>query len=153
MIELPHTIVGAAIATKIGNPYLALPIALASHFILDLTPHWNPHLNKELKEFGKVTKLTTYTIVIDVFLSLIAGFLIAGKTLPDTGKFLIVIAGCFLAVLPDVAEGPYFFFTKKSGWVKKLVGFQSKLQFNVPIVPGLISQALVIAAALWWVYQ
>lgn len=153
MIELPHTIVGAAIATKIGNPHLALPLALASHFVMDMVPHWNPHLNKEVKEHGKVTKLTTYIVTIDVILSLVAGFLIAGKALPDTGKFLIVIAGCFLAVLPDVAEGPHFFLSQKWRPVKKLVEFQSKIQFNVPIIPGLISQALVIGAALWWIYS
>lgn len=151
MIELPHTIVGAAIATKIGNPALALPIALLSHFVLDLTPHWNPHLNKEIKEYGHVTKRTTVIIVGDVVLSLISGFYLASLALPDVNKFLIILAGCFLAVLPDVAEGPHFFLGQRWRPVKRLVEFQSKLQFNVPLIPGLLSQVLVIAAALWWI--
>ncbi|MDO8452206.1 MAG: hypothetical protein Q7S79_00480 [bacterium] len=153
MIELPHTIVGAAIATKIGNPALALPIALLSHFVLDLTPHWNPHLNKEIKEFGRITKRTTAIIVGDVVLSLISGFYLASLALPDTKKFIIILLCCFLAVLPDVAEGPHFFFGQRWRPVKKLVEFQSKMQFNVPLIPGLLSQALVIIAALWWIYQ
>ena len=153
MIELPHTIVGAAIATKIGNPALALPIALLSHFVLDLTPHWNPHLNKEIKEYGHITKRTKAIVTVDVIVSLISGFYLASLVLPDVNKFLVVLAGCFLAVLPDVAEGPHFFFGQRWRPVKKLVEFQSKLQFNVPLIPGLLSQALVIIAALWWIYK
>ena len=53
MLETPHVIVGAAIAYKVVNPALALPLALGSHFILDITPHWNPHLSTETKKFGK----------------------------------------------------------------------------------------------------
>ena len=153
MIELPHTIVGAAIAAKIGNPLLALPLALASHFVMDMVPHWNPHLNKEIAKYGKVTTLTTWVIIIDVVLSLIAGITIGSKFLPDTNRFLLVMACCFLAVLPDVAEAPHFFLGQKWRPIKKLVEFQSKIQFNVPFLPGVASQALVIIAALWWIYQ
>lgn len=153
MIELPHTIVGAAIAAKVGNPYLALPLALASHFVMDMVPHWNPHLNKEIAKYGKITTLTIWVLIVDVLLSLGAGLLIGSKFLPDTNKFLVVLACCFLAVLPDVAEAPYFFLNKEWRPMKKLVEFQSKIQFNVPFVPGVISQALVVIAALWWIYS
>lgn len=151
MIEFPHAIVGAAIATKIGNPALALPLALASHFALDLVPHWNPHLNKEIKEHGYITKKTKWIIGIDVVASLAAGLYIASLALPDTHKAVIVVLGAFFGVLPDVAEAPFFFWGSKNKFLKNLVSFQSKLQFNIPIIPGLISQALVTAATLWWV--
>lgn len=153
MVELPHTIVGAAIAAKIQNPYLALPLALFSHFVLDLLPHWNPHLNMEIKKFGRITKHTTIIITIDVVLSLVAGFVIASKFLPDVERFLIIIAACFLAVLPDVAEAPYFFFGRKDFLLARLIKFQSNLQFDVPIIPGIISQVIVVTAALWWIYN
>ncbi|MEK7521934.1 MAG: hypothetical protein AAB599_04015 [Patescibacteria group bacterium] len=160
VIELPHAVVGAAIAAKVGNPALSLPLALASHFVLDMVPHWNPHLNREVAKYGHITRTTKYVIGLDVAASLCAGFFIASTALPDSNRSLLtipmeallIILGAFLGVLPDVLEAPYFFWRSKSTFLKKLVAFQSSMQFNVPIIPGLISQLLVIAAAFWWVF-
>lgn len=152
MIELPHTIVGAAIATKVGNPALALPLALASHFVLDLIPHWNPHLSREKRQFGYVTARTIRVVAADTFLSLAVGLFMASQVLPDVGHFITVLLGAFFAVLPDVLEGPYFFFGWNNPAIKRLVAFQSSLQFNIPFIPGLVSQLLIIGAAFWWIY-
>lgn len=141
---------GAAIAIKIGNPALALPLALASHFVLDLLPHWNPHLNREIKKYGRVTRRTTIIIIADVVASLVAGFYIASTALPNRELFITVLLGAFFAVLPDVVEAPYFFFRWKNPLIIKLAKFQSSLQVNVPFLPGLVSQILIISAAFWW---
>ena len=66
MLETPHVIVGAAIATKVVNPALALPLAFGSHFILERVPHWNPHLNTEKNKFGKITVVSTKIVILDV---------------------------------------------------------------------------------------
>lgn len=153
MIELPHALVGAAIAAKVGNPYIALPLALASHFVLDVVPHWNPHLNREIAKYGKITNKTKVILVFDVLASLAGGFYIASTALPDTNRFLIILMGAFLGVLPDLAEAPYFLMGLQSKWIKKLVAFQSSIQFNVPIIPGILSQVVTIAAAWWWVFK
>lgn len=152
MIELPHAVVGAAIAVKVSNPALALPLALASHFVLDLIPHWNPHLNREIAKYGKITKQTKVILVFDVIASLCAGFYIASTALPDTNRFGVIIVGALFGVLPDLAEAPYFLIGSRNKWLKKLVRFQSSIQLNVPIIPGLLSQILVLAAAFWWVF-
>lgn len=152
MIELPHTVVGAAIAVKIGNPVLALPLALASHFAFESLPHWNPHLNREMKEHGRVTQKTTLFIAADVVLSLAAGFFIASRVLPDVTHFWTVIAASFLAVSPDVVEGPYFFLGARHPFFEKLIRFQKKLQYDVPLIPGLLTQLVVLIAAFWWIF-
>ncbi|MBU1894579.1 MAG: hypothetical protein KJ983_02020 [Candidatus Omnitrophica bacterium] len=151
MLETPHVIVGAAIAFKITNPLLALPLALGSHFILDMTPHWNPHLNTETKKFGKPTKRSVNIVIADVCLSLVAGFFIASKALPNSTHALTILATCFLSVLPDVIEGPYFFLEKRSDFIKKWIKFQTSIQANVSILPGLATQFLTILAAFWWI--
>lgn len=153
MLELPHTIVGAAIAAKVGNPALALPLALASHFIVDALPHWNPHLNRELKEHGRVTSRTTAFVAIDVVGSLIAGFTIASTVLPNITHFWVVILGAFLAVLPDVVEAPYFFLRKEYAFVGRLIAFQKSIQNDTLPLVGLTTQAVLVAAALWWVFS
>lgn len=151
MLELPHTIVGATIALKVGNPALALPLALASHFIVDMIPHWNPHLNREMKENGKLSTKTTYAIIADVGLSLLGGFFIASRALPNIESFMVVIAGSFAGVLPDVIESPYYFFRQKSAWLEKFIAFQKSIQNNAPPVVGILTQVILLAACFWWI--
>lgn len=149
--ELPHTIVGAAIAVKVGNPALAIPLAFLSHFALEFVPHWNPHLYTETKKFGRVTRRSTLFVAADVALSLAAGFFIASTVLPDVGHFWTVIASSFVAVLPDVLEGPWFFLNFKHKALERLILFQRSLQFDAPLVPGILTQLATIAAAFWWI--
>ena len=153
MLELPHVVVGAAIATKIGNPALALPLALSSHFVLDVLPHWNPHLNRELKEKGRIGLKTTMFIVVDVIASLAAGFFIASQVLPDVTHFWVVIAASFLAVAPDVVEGPHFFLRWRYPFVEKLIKFQKSIQNDAPPLLGLLTQVLIMGAAFWWIFS
>lgn len=153
MLELPHVVVGAAIAAKIGNPALALPLALASHFALDILPHWNPHLNSELKIHGRVTGRSTAFVAIDGIGSLVAGFAIASTVLPNVNHFVIVILGAFLAVLPDVIEAPHFFLGWHHNLILKLLRFQKSIQTDAPIWLGLPTQAMIVAAALWWLFN
>ena len=147
MLELPHAMVGAAIVTLIPNPLISLPLALASHFITDYVPHWNPHLNVEKQTLGRFKTESIILIVIDCLLAIILGTYIA----VNSGNFWLVIAGCFLAVAPDVVEIPHFFLNLKIAWVEKLLKFQKGHQWNVPIVWGMLSQAIVVALCLYFI--
>jgi hypothetical protein len=153
MLELPHTIVGATLAAKIGNPLLSLPLAFLSNFVLDMLPHWNPHLTSELKNLGKISKKTTLIIFLDTLLSLIAGTFIAFKFFPDGQKIVVVLAGCFLAVLADLSEAPYFFLGIRSKFTEKTIGLQKKLQWNAPFIPGIISQIVLLVFCFWLIFQ
>lgn len=151
MLETPHVVVGAAIATKVVHPALAIPLAFASHFVLEKVPHWNPHLNTETEKFGKPTRQSTLIVVADVILSLVFGFYIASRALPDTAHFASILAASFFAVLPDVLEGPYFFLNMRNEAVKKWVKFQKSIQVDTTLIPGLLTQVATIVAALWWI--
>ncbi|HJX46027.1 MAG: hypothetical protein A2V72_02540 [Candidatus Nealsonbacteria bacterium RBG_13_37_56] len=152
MLETPHVVVGAAIAFKVGNPALALPLALGSHFILEKIPHWNPHLNTEKKNIGKISSQTTKIVVADTLLSLVLGTLIAFKAYPDITKVTVVLLGAFLAALPDLIEAPYFFLNQQSDFILKWIKFKKSLQANTNIIPGLIYQVLTIIFAFLWVF-
>jgi hypothetical protein len=153
VLETPHTVVAAAIAVKSGNPYLAIPLAILSHFVLDRTPHWNPHL---IAKDGTVNKIDTNSlkiIVLDSSFALIIGSAIALSFLPDFKKTLLVFVCCFLAVLPDVIEAPYIFLNYKKESLKKWLFFQKKNQFNTNMTWGVVSQIITVAAAIWWMVQ
>src|SRR3989338_6702261 len=49
MTATGHAVIGTVIAAKIGNPTLAIPIALASHVVADYFPHWDTATNRKTK--------------------------------------------------------------------------------------------------------
>lgn len=153
MLETPHVLVGVAIASKVPNPLIAYPMIFASHFILDMVPHWNPHLNTEVKKYGKVTNKSKYIVVADVLLSLGLGFAIASNYLPDYQYAAHILVGGFMGVLPDVVEGPYFFLGWKTKLVEKWIKFQKSLQNDTSPLPGLLTQVATLLASMWWIFN
>jgi hypothetical protein len=149
MLESPHAIVGAAIATKIPNPYISLPLAFASHFVLDRVPHWNPHLNTEVSKYGKVTTVSKAIVIADVVLALIAGFWMA-SLLPSQSQSTLVVMGAFAGVLPDVVEGPYFFLNIKTKAIRQWIKFQKSIQVDTSLIPGVLTQLITVIAAIFW---
>lgn len=153
MVELPHVLVGAAIATKVSNPFLGITLAFASHFILDLIPHSNPHIYTELKKQGKLQGKTIRWVILDSASALIAGLAIASFSLPDLNKALVVVLASFFAVLPDLLEAPYYFLGTKHPWIVRLVEFEHSLQTNTSFIPGTLTQVAVSITALWWIFS
>lgn len=146
MLEFPHALVGAAIATAIPDPRISLPLALISHFITDYVPHWNPHLNTELKTTGKVSTRSKIIVMADAGLALMVGTYLATRS----GNFIVVMLACFLAVAPDVAEIPYYFLGLKDiPWIKKLIDYQRAHQWNVKPIWGILSQVLVVLVCIF----
>jgi len=152
VLETPHVVVGAAIATKVVNPFLAIPLAFGSHFLLDRIPHWNPHLNTEMKKHGKPTKKSSTIVIVDVCSSLVLGLFIASKALPNSAHAATIVFSSFAAILPDAIEGPYFFLGIKNAFIEKWITFQKSIQADADFIPGIITQILTIAAAFWWIF-
>lgn len=153
MVEIPHVLVGAAIAVKVGNPALALPLAFASHFVLDLLPHINPSIYARTQAGLPLESRIKKIIFIDSLTALIIGSLIAATFLPNTGKAVIVLLGAFFAVLPDVLEIPYYFLKSRHPLMVKYVLFSRSLQNDVGPIPGTLTQIIVSLAALWWIFS
>lgn len=142
--------VGAAIASKIPNPLIAIPLAFASHFVLERIPHWNPHLNTETKKYGAPTKRSTVIVVIDSTLALTSGLLISASALPNTAHAATILFACFASVLPDVIEAPYFYLKYRVELIKRWIAFQKSLQVDTTPAWGMLTQLVTIAAALLW---
>lgn len=162
MLETPHVVVGAAIAAKVANPFLAIPLSFASHFVLDTVPHWNPHISQEKKKFGHITKKSIFVISADVILALILGTVISFAIsyaqdlnqgiIFNWRQFTISMLCCFFAVLPDLIEAPLFFTKYKSRFLESWLLFQKSIQNDVPLFWGVVTQTLTIIAALYWIF-
>lgn len=154
MLETPHVVVAAAIAKVIPNPLLAIPLAFGSHFILELVPHWNPHLNTEIRKFGKVSSNSTKIVIFDSVLSLALGFSIALSALPNTLHLVLILAASFFGVLPDVMEAPFYFLNIKNKFIERTwIPFQKALQNDTSPLPGLTTQILTVLITLWWIFK
>lgn len=153
MLETPHVAVGVAIASKIPNPFISIPIAFASHFLLDITPHWNPHINREIKKFGKPTQQSVNIIRVDSVIALTLGTAIALHALPDTHQFLNIMACSFVSVVPDVVEAPYYFLRKKDKIIERWITWQKSIQADAEPWLGLTTQAVIVAASLIWIFS
>lgn len=150
MLELPHAAVGAFIGLKFPNPIIALPLAFASHLLLDHLPHWNPNIYTETKKFGRPTKKTTAIVAFDVLLSLAFGLFVASKVWPDTKHAFVIIACSFLAVAIDVVEGFYFFLGSKNAFLKKVISFQRRHQEKADKFPGILIQVVTVGLVLYF---
>lgn len=150
MLEAAHSLTGAVIAYKIGNPVLALPLAFLSHYVADQLPHWNPDIGNEKKKFGFITKSTNIKIFFDVIIGLGFGSYVAFKVFPDTFRFYTVLAGSFFAVLPDLLEAPYYYLkAKHSSLFIEVAKFHNKHQWNVPLWLGMLFQIFYVIFLFW----
>lgn len=153
MLETPHVVVGAAIATKVGNPALAIPLAFASHFVLDMVPHWNPHTYTETMKLGRPSNQTLAITITDLLVSAGTGIYLASAQLPNTYMTILILACCFASVLPDVSKYPFFLFKRaRKGFYKKWVDYERSLQANAAFFWGVTTQVLTILAGLWWFF-
>jgi len=142
MLETPHVALGIAIAVAVPSPLISIPLAFASHFVLDMTPHWNPHLNTETKKYGYLTNKTLLIIGLDLACATVLTAFVS------KGNINILLAS-FASILPDVVEGPYFLLGWKNEFVKKWISFQKSIQSDANIYWGLLTQILVILGALY----
>lgn len=149
MLELPHTVVGATIATKIPNPLVSIPFAFLSHFLLDLIPHWNPSLYTETEKMGQPTKKSTIVVIIDTIFSLLSGLAFAYRFWPNWQRAVFILLACFAAVAPDVVEGFYFFLGKRNKFLLKLVRFQHEYQQRTRKIPGILTQIFIVLVCFY----
>lgn len=141
MTATSHAIIGTVIAAKIGNPALAIPIALGSHVVADLIPHWDTATNSKKK--GK--EKTLIHSIFDVGFGIIIVYLLVYFLFPYTNlKYAYLIV--FFAQLPDWLMAPYYFFKWK--FFKIFYDLQKKFDNRMDKPWGIINQVAFILAVL-----
>lgn len=150
MLETPHVAAGIALAAKFPNPLVSIPLSLASHFVLDKIPHWNPHLYTETQKFGQPSKKSTTLAIVDISASLILGLGFAYQALPNINTAILILACSLASVAPDVIKYPYYYFHWRQKLLVKWVKFERKIQVNAKSpFWGMLTQILVTAASLY----
>jgi len=143
MLATPHTLMGVLIATKVTNPLLAFPLALLSHFVLDLTPHWDFFTFRK-----KITTSIKIKVVLDFLVALSCGLFFTARALPNRAQAANIFFSCFLANLPDGLEAPYIFLGKEWPFIMRVIKFQSEHHARLRFPWGLLTQLILVTACL-----
>jgi len=156
MFLTPHVAVGVAIGSLIPNPVLAVPLAFASHFVLDAVPHWDDIGLGKLKERrGRIPSAPFRRILLDFLLALSFVLFFVYWSMPDWGVAANISACALASILPDVYYTPLAFFGWRWGFVLWMVRLQSRIQrtAKAPRAFGLLMQAFSIAASYLLAHQ
>lgn len=154
MLSLSHATTGAFIATKLGNPALAIPLILLSHYLEDAIPHYDAGTG--LSRGTKTRKTAFIWGVIDLTLAavlVLAMYPHLGFRIWDLGFWRQTpIWGAFFGLLPDFLEAPRNFLHYEPSWLKPINQFHGSFHHSIPkVVVGLAPQ--VILLSLLWLYR
>ena len=112
------------------------PLAILSHFIADLVPHWDAGTNHKQKSLARLK----IEAVFDVLLGFVLVFLIFRNLVSPTYLFTMVIA----AQLPDWLEAPSWIFGYKIPPFSWLDWLGHKLQSRMQLPWGLVTQVIIV---------
>ena len=136
MTATAHALIGASIASKVVNPAVGIPLAIISHFLADLVPHWDAGTNHKQKSPTRL-KLEA---AADVLVGFALVFLIFRTTVEPIYLFSMVIA----AQLPDWLEAPSWMFGFKVPPFSWLDYLGHKLQSRMQLPWGLVTQVVIV---------
>lgn len=145
MLSISHTLTGALIATKIPNPYLAIPIILITHYLLDAVPHWDAGtgLTNGSKSPTQVFRDEIPDLIISGLLVIL--FFQLGKPLDLSITGLSPYWGAFVGLIPDFLEAPRNFLQKEPRLLKPLNRFHHSIHHSIPRkLDGLAPQIILI---------
>lgn len=144
MRAINHALTGAIIGVASGNPWVALPAALASHYAMDAIPH---HDFAKQDYNGPKFK---YTLIADT----IACFLLVVLLAIWQPQYWVLACFCaFLATAPDLMSINHYLKTR-SGKVWKpglYMRFASRIQWFERPIGGFV-EIVWFAAASWLLY-
>jgi hypothetical protein len=138
MLITPHIAAGAAIGITFQDPTIVFPAAVASHFVLDMVPHWDPDPSEMRKAVGLLT--VDFCVAMIVLLWAIS---------QHHGDRRAIFWGGFGAMLPDIIEndgyrlrqGPFSFIST----FHKRIHFSRELSF----FSGIMSQIIFLFFTFW----
>ena len=139
MIMMNHLLTGAVIALTVKQPELMIPLAYASHFVLDSVPHYGEGKNGD--EYSK-NSLSWTMITIDALVS--GTFLF---WLVNTHHYMLLL-GALLAYMPDatwIYRFMHYRVTKRRTGRNRMSRFHERLQREYSWAYGLEFAYMIIA--------
>ena len=156
MLSISHATTGAVIAAKLGNPYLAIPLIIASHYLEDAVPHWDAGTG--LGSGKKTRQSALRDGIIDL---LLAGIIVLVFYYP---QFPIVpnlahasvwnfapYWGAFFGLLPDFLESPRNFLKWEPWFLKPINAFHQSFHHSIPSMWDGLAPQILLLISLWFI--
>ena len=151
MMVVAHVAVGAALGAAVGHPVLGFALGVASHIVLDATPHFDA--GSFMTPGDETYRLREYIwATTDVLLAVGFGLWLSWHAQNPVA----VAAGGIGGLLPDLMFNPPFW----SQWTRAIPGFSwfnrvlhQGLHWTVPAsdwLAGTVTQLVAVGGALWW---
>lgn len=96
MTAVNHALTGTVIGLVVGEPLIALPAALASHFVCDALPHFGSNIAPAARL--KTKNFRNY-LIVEALLCLL---LVVGLAIFHPENWLLAAVCAFLATSPDL---------------------------------------------------
>lgn len=144
MTATNHALTGAAIGFIVGQPLLAIPLALLSHFVLDAIPHFKPRGAGE--SFMKGLKFQNYLIAE----ALICFVIVIALFVTDPPNWQLAAVCAFVAAAPDLISAKRYFRARagKKYTPGRYVRFASGIQWFEKPIGGVVEVAWFIAMVI-----
>ena len=136
MLALNHTLFGVFIAVTVKKPELVIPLAAASHFVLDVVPHFG-----DAESFGTLSKSFYPVLWVDGIAATAAG-LVAIAVWP--ALFLVITLGIWSSIGPDLFW-PFAKRAKPGSWACKYFHFHKRIQLSE-------TKAGIISETAWFAF-
>lgn len=144
MTATSHAVLGTLIAAKVNNPALAIPLALASHVLADMIPHWDIATNGRQKKNNRLLADATLDVLLGFLLSFFLIILFFPATSIPYAILLILVSQSF-----DWIMAPYYFFgITNPPFFYWSYQFQKLFDKTLDKPWGIINQAAVIFLAV-----
>jgi hypothetical protein len=111
MTAANHALTGTFIGLSLGNPWLALPLAFASHFVCDAIPHFDVP-GKTAEDRMSSRQFLYIQIIMGAVL---CGLIVLGLALSRPEHWFLAALCAFAAASPDLLYVPRYMYLKKTG--------------------------------------
>jgi hypothetical protein len=140
MFYIVHILAGAVIARFFPGIIPIIILGIVFHFLIDMIPHRDTLFRKD--KFLKTYKVDiTASKVLFEFADIIPSlFLIAFLWLHFQSPLMMF--SIFISILPDISRIGYVLGLKDNKIFIKYLAFHSKIQTDLPWIPGLLTQLI-----------
>lgn len=148
MLITPHAVAGASIAVLFPNPVVSLPLAVASHFVLDVIPHWQEVITSDYK----LTKATFFRVPVDLLLTVGLVWKIAQM---HSDQFYLIWLSAAVGNAPDLDVILTNIKPKilQINLFRRYYGWHCRIQKETKSFVGVLTQLVIILSCFWLVRQ
>lgn len=147
MVITPHAVTGATIAVLFPNPVFTIPLAVASHYVLDTIPHWQETLPPY--------NANSFTIIRTIIDIIFTGFCLYYITARHPQLTPNIFVGAFAGILPDsdvIVNQFHFAKIENTKIYRNYWNWHCRIQRETASLLGIIPQVAVVIIGLFIVH-